>query len=1521
MAPWRRIGRFARKVGSVVGLFAIILGVFFTQTPLGMELVLREVLRRVQGAIAGEIQVEGISSPGLLRGFTFRGVRILGEDGRTFLEADSIMAGLSSRPLLRGDLILTRVSVWSPRIRLERLPGQDRLNVVSIFASGRDGATEEPAAEPLSPEALPDTALPGDSVAGTPGGPPAPAVGRTISISRLRILDGTLDLLLPAPPGGLSPERALAEPGPDGTSALRRLSFREIQLNLSEGLFLSPEQEGERFVVEALSFLGEVRPAPFRVEELQGEVRREKGRLLATVEEARLPSSQARGTVEVGWGEGDEEVRVVVEGETDGLALEDLRWIEPRLPSGVASGPFGLEMGRAGVLLRFPGTRLMLREGRLSARGGLLLGSTLGLEDLNLSLDGVDLGILDPWLPDSLPLRGRVTGELGLGGSPSSLAVSADISLSGPDSAATTAAEVTGVFHFGDALGVTDLVATLAPLDWGTFADLSPAMRLTGPGALRLEANGSLPSGITVNAEATHVPAGMVPSRVTARGTVRSVPDDLLLSLNGELSPLSFTSLRRYFPDLPLTGEVSGPVALRGSLSDLTVEAQLQTPAGPLGMVASFDARDPSDHYSVDSEFQEFLLSSLLPSLPEPTVLTGRLLASGRGMTFDALEGDATLFLRRGEVGALRVDTAALVAQVEDGRLALDALMAETNLGRLTAGGAFGISSTSQPGDLTVEVESESLQGLRPFLMGDVPLVRDSLNQFERDLLVREGVILDTIPTAEEVAVDGRVQARAVLTGGLAGFSGEGSLSVQDLRYRTEYLQGGTLTFSARDLPGDGGRIQGFIRADSVRIFGLSFRGGEIEGEVGKADGRLRVFAARGEGEAYEARGTFALDSLGGRVDLDELNIQVDTVRWNLGGPTSVAWSPGGVQVRDFRLIRPGLGRMRIQADGFLPFRGEGDFNLEIQEFRLDRLARLAQLEIPLQGTLDFRVRIGGTAENPTMQGSLSGEALRYEDFTLAGLESEFSYEGQRLQGEAWASEGGRQVLVAEGYFPADLRIRPEGSRFPRDGSIDLDVAVDSFPAALALVVVDGLEEVQGAFSGRVRLGGTPSELAPEGSLHLEGGSVLMPALGIRFTAVEATFALNPDGSVEVDGGLRSGGTGRVTGAVNLHPLTDPTLNLTVKATNLLVAARRDVQARLSGEVQVLQTYRRPRVQGSLTVEQGVLQVEELARTAEVVDLSDPIFMDVLEEETTLRPIVQESQNPFLQNLMLAVDLSMARDSWLRGRDLNVEMDGELQVFWDRTQRDLAMVGELQAVRGYYTVLGRQFQVRSGGVSFMGTPGVNPNLDIEALHRLRTPEEQLEIIANVGGTLLTPRVSLTSNKAYGIAESDLVSYLIFGRPAYALASGQNQFVQGAAGSLLGAAGGATLNLGLGTVGSQLGSVVARDFGLDFLAISQGEYVDPFEKANLWGTVATTQVEIGQYLTQDVFAVLMWRPLSDLGATGGTQFAGLRLEWRLADFWTLEGFVEDRFARSPFFQGGNLINRKILGFFFWREWGY
>lgn len=1522
----RRAGKMGFRAAGILGLVALALMVFLTQTPRGRELVLREVLRRIEGGVNGRISVEGISSPGLLRGFTFRDVRLTGPDGRPFLTADSIMAGVSPRALLSGDLVFTRVVVWSPEVTLERLPDGERMNVLAIFLPGESESTAE-ADTTGSGEGAPVPAV--DSAGEVIPAPPdhrAREEGRTIALRDVRIHDGSLDILLPQPRGTIPSPRSLVEPAPSGDGWLRRYSFREVQVSLPEADLRSPGEEGERLQVEELAFLGEIRDSPFRVEELRGEIRRTPGRLLASIHEVRLPSSGAQGRAEVVWA-GNEGITLSLQGETRGLDLRDLRWIEPRLPAGVARGPFGLEMDTETLALDFQGTELDLSPGRVRATGGLALGRELTLQGLRLQMEDVDLRITDPWLREPIPLDGRLGGELALEGSPGALAVDGNVTLRRAGSSQETDIRATGVLHLRDTLAVTDFTATLAPMEWGTFSSLSPLMTLQGPGALRMEANGSLATGILLSAEATHVPAGLSPSRVTATGMVRRDPEDLYLDLDVELGPVSFTTLRRDFPDLPVTGEVSGPVSVWGYLSGLTVDGRFDTSAGPLALQVFFDARNPTNRYRLDAEGEEFLLSALVPSLPKPTRITGRMRASGSGVTPDSLEGEAMGFMKRGQVGALRVDTAAVVATVHQGLLTIEALRVETGVGSVQGGGTFGISSSAPGGELTIRFESESLEGLRPFVMGETPVILENLSSLERDWLVLGGTDLDTIPTADEVALDGAVQGQATFRGGLKGFSGEGSMSFQDLRFRTEYLESGSLTFEGQGLPGDSGRIQGLLRTDSLQVGGQSFRFGELEADLSRFDGRVRISLARAENEEYRARGTFALDTLGGgRVNLDELFLRFDSVRWNLGGPTAFAWSPRGVEIMDFRLIRPGMEGMRVRVDGLVPLEGQGEFEVDVAGLRLERLARIAQIETPLEGLVNGHISMTGTAEDPRIEGTLSGSDLRYGSLSFSEAVSDARYRDLAILGEIRLSDGGREVLLAEGTVPADLRFRSGFPGIP-DAPISLDIQVDSFPAAIPLAAVAALEDVNGTLSGQFHVGGTSGDLEPSGELRLRGGAVLLPALGVRYQGVEARFSLNPDARVDVEGRARSGGRADITGSLWLDPLTDPALDLSIQAVDFLAVARRDVEARLTGETRVTQSYRRPRVEGSMEVDEGVLMVEELARSAEVVDLSDPRFLDVIAPEEALRPILRASQNPFLRNLMLDMELRMTRGSWLRGQDLNVEMSGGLRVFWDRTERDLALVGELQAVRGVYTVVGRQFQVQDGTVSFQGTPGINPNLDIRALNRLNTQEDgRLDIVATVDGTLLDPRVSLSSNSPVPIAESDLVSYLIFGRPSYALASAQSRELEGAAGSLLGAAGGAGANFALGTISSRLGSVVARDFGLDFLAISQDDTYGTSGDLGLSGSVATTQVEIGQYITDDVFAALLWRPFTALAetGTGRTQFAGLRVEWRMADLWTLEGFIEDRFARSPLFRTANLAGLKqgkIRGFFFWREWGY
>ena len=282
----------------------------------------------------------------------------------------------------------------------------------------------------------------------------------------------------------------------------------------------------------------------------------------------------------------------------------------------------------------------------------------------------------------------------------------------------------------------------------------------------------------------------------------------------------------------------------------------------------------------------------------------------------------------------------------------------------------------------------------------------------------------------------------------------------------------------------------------------------------------------------------------------------------------------------------------------------------------------------------------------------------------------------------------------------------------------------------------------------------------------------------------------------------------------------------------------------------------------------------------------------------------------------MEVDLSVPRDTWMRSEEMSIEMGGDLFVRYDRIQRDIVLVGELEALRGSYSVLGRTFDVTGGTVGFAGIPGVNPVLDIQAMSRIRRRfVEALEVNATVEGTLTLPRVTLATEEA-GVAESDLISYLIFGRSSSELATGQQSFLAGAAGSVAGAATGAITTLVSGAVASQLGAALSQGIGVDYLSITQAGNV------GFASGITNSQIEIGQYVGQDAFIVLVFRPLQ-ARQSGGSPFGGARLEWALNDDYTVEGFFEDRFLRSGSIglSGLGIAPSQILGVFIFREWGY
>ncbi len=360
-----------------------------------------------------------------------------------------------------------------------------------------------------------------------------------------------------------------------------------------------------------------------------------------------------------------------------------------------------------------------------------------------------------------------------------------------------------------------------------------------------------------------------------------------------------------------------------------------------------------------------------------------------------------------------------------------------------------------------------------------------------------------------------------------------------------------------------------------------------------------------------------------------------------------------------------------------------------------------------------------------------------------------------------------------------------------------------------------------------VEVGGTWEHPLLGGSVEILGASANVPGLGVTYTAVNARAHLAGD-SITIDTLVaRSGeGTLRISGGLRLDRLTRPVLDLTLRAQRFrAIDSRRFVTLDASGTVRLTGPIWQAHLSGRVTADAGNLHFADLL-TKRIVDLENPgdsglIDLDLVRTEK----LGANFQSRFLDSLTIDnLQVQMGENFWLRSSEANIQLDGNLTVnkIRDRYRYD----GTLNAVRGNYALrLGGfvtvDFSVERGTVRYFGTPDLNADLDIEAKHVVTDIQsnEDIPVIARITGTLLQPKLELTSTptpQRPSLSQTELVSYLMFRRPTFSLQG------QGGQGSQY-----AAVQAGLTYLSSALSSELQRtlisDLGvpIDFIDIRTG----------------------------------------------------------------------------------------------------
>ena len=1482
---------------SILFAVGVTAALAISRTGTGRGLALEWALEKLRPAINGTIRVGSVGPGGILGGATLVDLEVTDSLGRPVLVADSLRARYSVAELVMGPPAIADLELWGPVVNLEPAPGE-RIDLAELLR--RRSPDEDP----------PDASAPDQ-----PADPVLVVRGATIHGGTVTLRDET-----------------------GRESNVERIEVELARVDYRPGRERSFTAEVER---AGLSF--PVGAGRLELAGIQGALETGAEGITLAADRFRLPGSVGRGSLSYVGGAADGEGGVsggayVFDLQFEQLALVDVHWIEERFDRETASGAARIEVDGDGVHIDVDSVVLEAESGLVAIDGGVSLGDSVRFRGLRVAPEVATTAEVEQWLGVSVPVSGLLAGDLGIDGVPGRLAVDGTLAMLRED-VGDTIAVVSGGGTLLGSWGLEGVALEVDALDYEALAAFYPAIPWTGRGAISLEATGELRSGIEIRAAVNHALDADTRSAVGIEGTLFGDTAVSVVDLEASLSPLSLSLVREFDPDFPLSGDVDGTVSVAGSLDELDVLASLQTSAGALGLRGVVNVRDPAAGYRLTASAEALRLSELVAGLPDSTVVSGTASLDGRGLDFASLDGALVLEMGPSTIGALRLDSVGVNIWADDGGLLhVESLFADAGgFVVRSRGGSLGLVPDVEGEGVVLSLSSPSIHPLRPLFIGEDLVAWDELTTVEQDVMIQfDGVDPDTFPSAREIRFDGRVLGEIRLAGAIGDLSARTTATIEALQYGVNSARTLHADFTAEGLnvspswiaprPSPGAPVRpppqllldGTITADSILLDDRALDSARVTATYALgAGGRLHAFLVRSDSEFYEAQAVLRLDDDGGRLDLDRLTLVLPDRRWGLMGPASFEWNDAAVTVNDFGLIRPGTDGLRMYADGRLAREGgDSDFELDVANLDLAVVGRLLQMAEPPAGTVSADLRASGPGPDPGWTGSLRVGDVAYGavGFDTVAASGRYADGSLTLELDSWVHAGRR--LRVNGSVPLDLRLVAVEDRIP-DRDVDLDIVVDSFPAAMVLGVIKGMEDTQGHLTGNVRLRGTPSDFEPAGTLRLADGTGFLAPLGVRLTDVDIGMQLSTDGTVEVDGSVVSGGTLDVRGRINAERFSDVRLDLAFWAREFQAIDRRDMEAAMSGDsITLTGAYNAPFVEGAITVTDGTVFIEEFQRAAQVVDLYDPIFFSAAtaqigstEQNEDAGTDAVRSRNQFLQNLRVLIDVEIGRGNWLRSRELNVETAGDLSLTFDRQGNQLALQGGMEVVRGTYNLGPRTLRITEGGFQFVGTPGFNPGLSITAEDRLRTREgEPLVITADISGTLLSPVPTLSSDSQIALSEADLVNYLLLGRPTSALID------EGVTASM-----GAGRNLLWGQVANQLGYLLARELDVDHLSVSQAEQ----SQASAAFGASSLQVEVGWYLLDDVFFTGVYQRAFCADPTLPVSSGGVRVEVGMPKDVTLEGFYEGRCTRDRYHGLGDLSLElaRIWGFSFFREWGY
>ena len=1513
---------------SVIFVLGVLAVWVLTNTDFGRERVRKFALNALQGATHGIVEI-GALHGNLLSGATLVGVSITDSAGRPFLAADSIGGHYVLRGFLSKRIYLDDLTLYRPRVVVEKLPGGE-WNYRRLWPQG-------------APSAPTDT---------------LPGWGSWVKFTNVTVLDGDVVVRSPwEPRTGLS-ARVRDSVITDALNAGSRLAIirapggfqKVIELAQVNGKFplvriADPDFKNRLIQVAAMSTKAyPFRPPPADIRALTGNFEFNDDSLWWKGAGVRLPASNLRGDGMYNISNGDMRLTLAA----SPAAFADFTWLYKHFPAS-GGGTLGLQVEWKGATQDYLIRNANVRTGsaHLTGNVGVTVADTVFFHDADVRFTGLTTKQIEELVPGTKsPRQGVLSGSAKFAGTFKRLDLAAaDITFDayGRGRSRVLANGVIGVRGAQNIVSARNLHVHMEPLQVDLLKIIIPTMPIGGTLAGSLTMNGSGDTRLVMSdLDVVHQDG---PNRSHATGTFavhttgrRTIDVDVMAS------PLALAEIRKFTPSIPFLGEATGPLHAHGPIDALVVDTRLSLPGGgTFALDGTVDFLSKELGYDVRVASTDLNLSRVVSGMPV-TSLTGGGTARGRGFEPATMYSELAFAFGPSSLDTIAVDSVNVQATLSNGLANVARAELSAHGARAQVAGQFGLSA-SHSGSLTYAVEVDSLGTLAPYIpaLGAYTGVVTPRPKLAADILRRALADSARVDKQTEVAraisgappprvqvdtpvaiprglVAGSVSAKGTIVGSIDRFTLEGTLSGTGIVARGNAARHLQATYSWVDAKTANAKMNVALTADTLSVYGFAFDSVTADLSYARPNGTVAVRIRQGSERDYALRGDFTLDNARNELRLADVTLRFDTTTWETTHPATIRWGGRGIEVVNLEL-RSGP-TQRIYANGLLPTSGPANFELAVTNFDVANIADLLQSDVQATGIVSFDAHVQGTAESPRVNGTLSLVDATYQGTAVPDVSGTFDYADRHLAVNATAKDStGRQLAEIHGTIPINLALSGvTGSRL-LDLPINVSLLSDSLPIELIPKLTDAVTNVKGRALGNVRVSGTLKHPVLQGEVTLVDGQFKLAATGATFTDVNGHVRMTGD-SVFVDSVTAlSGGPIRLSGTLGIGNWREPSFNLFLTAHEAVVLDDKRGKIYASAGLRISGPFDSTYVSGQVTVTHGVFYIPE-SGGKKLVAAGDPALFAVMDTALASQRDIFPAQSSLFKNLRVDVDLVVQRNTWVRSRDANVEIftDGPMRV--SVVGDALTLVGAVDADRGEYTFLSKRFQIKRGSALFIGSPELNPTLQITAEYVVKQPTGATNIQVLIGGTLANPRISLTSDAQPPLSQSDLLSYLAFGSTTGSLLQfNQTSLTQG--GNLINLAGARLFGVAIGEALNQVEGDAARSLGVDVFNVTPGDVPVLAGQSTITQLVTGTEIEAGKYLSPSTYATVIATPGAFVLNGGGLKVPpGVSLSHRTSKGYRFETSYGPRYILNPpTLSGQSVSGIGQFGVFVIREWRF